>query len=66
MSAVLERGGYYGIGADIPEGSYILTCTDKEETDCVDVCDVLVSTYDMLQYSEDTGLLLDFPENDDG
>lgn len=66
MSATLERGGYYGIGADIPEGSYILTCPNKEETEWVDTCDVLVSTYDMLQYSEDTGLSLDFPEDDDG
>ena len=65
-SAMLERGGYYGIGLDIPEGSYILTCTDKEETDWVDTCDVLMSDYDLLQYSEEAGMNIDFPEGDDG
>ena len=65
-SAMLERGGYYGIGLDIPEGSYILPCTDKEETDWVDTCDVLMSDYDLLQYSEEAGMNIDFPEGDDG
>ena len=66
LSATLERGGYYGIGADIPEGSYILTCTDKEETEWVDTCDVLLTDYELLQYSEEAGMNIDFPEGDDG
>lgn len=66
MSAFLERGAYYGVGTDIPEGSYIFTCPDREETDWNDVCDVLVSTYDILQINEEMGMHINFPETDDG
>ena len=67
MSATLERGGYYGIGSDIPEGSYILSCIDKDETDdWYAVCDVLLSDYELLQYSDEAGMNVYFPEEDDG
>lgn len=66
-SAVLERGGYYGIGADIPEGSYILSCINKDnEEPWYYACDILLSSYDLLQYGEEMGLHADFPETEDG
>ena len=66
-SAVLERGGYYGIGADIPEGSYTLSCIDRDDSDdWYSACDVLLTSYEFLQYSEETGLHVDFPEGDEG
>ena len=66
MSAQLKRGAYYGIGTDIPEGSYIFTCLDNEETDWADACEVFFSSYEFLQIHENNGRDLDFPELDDG
>ena len=63
---MLERGGYYGIGADSPEGSYFLSCIDNDDSDeWYAPCDVLLTSYDLLQYGEETGLHVDFPESDE-
>lgn len=66
MSAVLKRGAYYYVGSDIPEGSYIFNCVDNENTDWVDACYVVLSTYDYLRLSEDLGKAMEFPELEDG
>lgn len=70
MSAVLNSspnsGAYYYVGYDIPEGSYIFTCIDNEETEWADGCSVTLTTYDQLQYSADLGKSLNFPDRGEG
>ena len=43
---ILESHGYYGIGYDIPEGSYYFSCMADEDEEWYDTCRVSILTYD--------------------
>ena len=65
MSAVLESHAYYGIGYDIPEGNYYLSCIYGEDPEWFDICSITIMTYDYFLYDESSQTIyVDLTEED--